>query len=176
FINKNDTYKAQIFTLFHEIAHLWIRESGISDIKNMEIDNNIERFCNKIAAEVLMPKEVFVNKFDKLNDDWLLNLEEEFCVSKLAILTRAKVLNLISNNEYKQYRDIELENIRANLQNRRLRKDFNIPHEVVIQSKYGRLFSKAVVGAVLSEKETYRSGAKLFGETKTSIIDKLAKL
>lgn len=176
FINKNDTLKAQIFTLFHEIAHLWIRESGISSIQNVEIDNNIERFCNKIAAEVLMPKEVFINKFDKLNDDWLLNLEKKFCVSRLAILTRAKDLNLISNNEYKQYRDIELENIRVNLQNRRLKEDFNIPHAVVIQSKYGRLFSKAVVGAVLSEKETYRSGAKLFGETKTSIIDKLAKL
>ena len=175
FINKNDTYKAQIFTLFHEIAHLWIRESGISDIKNMEIDNNIERFCNKIAAEVLMPKKIFLDKFER-KGDWLLNLEKEFCVSRLALLTRAKDLKLINNKEYNEYRKIELKNIEEHLRNRQQRENFGIRHELVIQSRYGKLFSKAVTEAVLSEKETYRNGAKLFGETKTSIINKLAKL
>ncbi|MGB0980132.1 MAG: ImmA/IrrE family metallo-endopeptidase, partial [Croceimicrobium sp.] len=58
FINSDDWGSAQLFTLVHELAHIWIAETGISnstelDIKTASDFNKVELFCNEIAANVL---------------------------------------------------------------------------------------------------------------------------
>ena len=55
-INAVDSMKAQIFTLFHELAHLWIGASGVSDV-DYENTNEVERLCNFVAVEILMPED-----------------------------------------------------------------------------------------------------------------------
>jgi hypothetical protein len=57
FINGKDSEAAWIFTLAHEIAHIWLGESGVSDIpaKQQKTSNNLEAYCNRIAAELLTP-------------------------------------------------------------------------------------------------------------------------
>src|SRR5207302_1318952 len=57
FINGSDARSAQIFTLLHELAHLWIGESAISEsvYRSPMPANASERLCNQIAAEVLVP-------------------------------------------------------------------------------------------------------------------------
>ncbi|MCL4546406.1 MAG: ImmA/IrrE family metallo-endopeptidase [Deltaproteobacteria bacterium] len=64
FINSNDSQSAQIFTLVHELAHLWIGQSGIFDMlePNVKNNNKIEIFCNRISAELLMPYK-YINQF-----------------------------------------------------------------------------------------------------------------
>ncbi|MDE7548896.1 XRE family transcriptional regulator [Acetobacter fabarum] len=56
-INDNDAAPARAFTLMHELAHLWIGESGISGPLGSVSENAIERFCNKVAGEFLLPRE-----------------------------------------------------------------------------------------------------------------------
>ena len=103
FINGADSTKAQIFTLFHELAHIWIGESGISDV-NLENTNKIERLCNQVAVEILMPEK----KIKKL---WDSNLEpyenikiisKTLPVSKLALSYRGINLGLITLNTQKE--------------------------------------------------------------------------
>lgn len=56
FINGTDAKAAQMFTLVHEVAHLWLGQGGISDFKELlPSDNAVEIFCNKVAAEFLVP-------------------------------------------------------------------------------------------------------------------------
>jgi Zn-dependent peptidase ImmA (M78 family)/transcriptional regulator with XRE-family HTH domain len=43
---------ARLFTLFHELAHVFLRQVGISD---MRAGSAVERFCNRFAAAFLMP-------------------------------------------------------------------------------------------------------------------------
>ena len=56
-INDNDAAVARSFTLMHELAHIWIGESGISGPLRDVPDNVIERFCNDTASEFLLPSD-----------------------------------------------------------------------------------------------------------------------
>jgi len=58
FINTTDTPQAQIFTLLHEFAHLLLGESGVSDLSPHN-PRKIERACNRLAAEFLVPSADF---------------------------------------------------------------------------------------------------------------------
>ena len=56
-INDNDAAVARSFTLMHELAHIWIGESGVSGALRDVPDNVIERFCNDTASEFLLPSD-----------------------------------------------------------------------------------------------------------------------
>lgn len=109
FINSDDWNAPQLFTLVHELAHIWIAETGISNDLEPSINkggnyNPIELFCNEVAANALMPKE-FMERLDKKTFD---NAKEVFenaktiGVSAFALIVRALDLNIISLNSYKK--------------------------------------------------------------------------
>jgi len=55
FINTDDRDTAQLFTLVHELAHVWIGETGISNevalnFKSLNNIDQVERFCNQVAG------------------------------------------------------------------------------------------------------------------------------
>lgn len=53
-INDRDAKSAWSFSLLHELAHLWIGQTGIS---GRSIENPVEQFCNEVAAELLLPRD-----------------------------------------------------------------------------------------------------------------------
>ena len=70
-INPNDADVAQVFTLIHEMSHIWLGESGVSNIGLGDVHKTIsheklENFCNGIAAEFLAPQSK-INEFYKNN-------------------------------------------------------------------------------------------------------------
>ncbi len=102
FINKADVHGAQLFTLLHEAAHIWLSKSGISDGKQNS-QNKIERKCNEIAAEFLVPKDQFLDHWRKYTENWERNLRplsKWFHVSQWVIARRASEFNLISSDQY----------------------------------------------------------------------------
>ena len=56
-INDNDATPARSFTLLHELAHIWIGASGVSGPLQGIPTNAIERFCNAVAGEFLLPPD-----------------------------------------------------------------------------------------------------------------------
>lgn len=111
FVNGTDSYSAQVFTLFHEVAHIWVGKAGVS---NWQLDNKIESFCNKVAAEVLMPHDLFKKKWDQeteFTDELLvaaINVASFFKVSLYATAIKAKSLNLINDIDFVTLRNYVL--------------------------------------------------------------------
>ena len=109
FVNSDDWNAPQLFTLVHELAHIWIAETGISndiepEIKNKDKYHPIEIFCNEVAANALMPKEVIL----KFGESIYQNFQDVFKTAKIlgvssfALLVRALNLNQIATPLYQK--------------------------------------------------------------------------
>jgi Zn-dependent peptidase ImmA (M78 family)/DNA-binding XRE family transcriptional regulator len=106
FINARDYKTAQIFTLIHEIAHIWIGESGISNLnfrlRDTQQSHAIDRLCDSIASEVLVPRNQFISKWDEVQTVGhnIERLAVNFKVSSFVILRRAYNLDLITRDVF----------------------------------------------------------------------------
>jgi Zn-dependent peptidase ImmA (M78 family) len=110
FINTNNHWeRQQIFTLFHELAHVFIHESSISNhIEQIPFDrsdfNNIEKFCNSVAVNVLLTEEdILLLSSDQYQDTVsLFNTAISFGTSSNAFLARLRDLGLIHQKTYRK--------------------------------------------------------------------------
>ena len=104
FVNGKDWPKAQLFTVAHELVHIWIGTSGISNenLRGIGDVNNIERLCNEVAAEVLVPASEFRDLWSDpaTISENLDQIVRHFRVSTLVALRRAFDLQKISRDEY----------------------------------------------------------------------------
>jgi Zn-dependent peptidase ImmA (M78 family) len=106
FINGRDAVSAQIFTLIHELAHIWIASDGISrpDLskKSSRQPNDVERFCDSVAVEVLVPHEAFLAAWDNdaSIDSNIHELARRFHVSLVVVLRRAYDLDELTSDEF----------------------------------------------------------------------------
>ena len=111
FINAQDAKVAQIFTLAHELAHLWIGESGVSNpnyavLPEQQV-NHIDRLCDKVAAEVLVPKADFLARWVEPMDaaSNLRSLAAHYRVSRFVVLRRAYETAVITHAEFQRFHD-----------------------------------------------------------------------
>ncbi|MEZ4858214.1 MAG: ImmA/IrrE family metallo-endopeptidase [Flavobacteriaceae bacterium] len=95
FINSADAKAAQMFTLIHELAHIWLGESAGFDNKHMlPADDPTEILCDKVAAEFLVP-EIFIREKWKSSQN-IKYLSRVFKVSPIVIARRVLDLGLIT--------------------------------------------------------------------------------
>ncbi|MBW7926745.1 MAG: ImmA/IrrE family metallo-endopeptidase [Fimbriimonadaceae bacterium] len=102
FLNGKDWVGSQMFTIAHELVHLWL---GISAMPSGEwfapSDEPVEQFCNQVAAELLMPENE-VRPLWQADRSALENCEtvaRHFRVSSLAMLFRARNIGLITERD-----------------------------------------------------------------------------
>lgn len=112
YLNNSTEKSRQIFTIFHELAHILLQTNGITKSDDRYINSlqgankSIEIFCNKFAAEFLLPNHVFseiiretvVNVND--NDKIISKISSDYKVSREVVLRKLLDNNLISQKEY----------------------------------------------------------------------------
>ncbi|XSG84586.1 MAG: ImmA/IrrE family metallo-endopeptidase [Methylohalobius sp. ZOD2] len=141
FINQADAPSARLFTLIHELAHIWIGKSGISDA-SPDTHRKEEVFCNAVAAEFLVPEKEFLAHWREAENwrDNLLVMEAHFRVSSWVIARRAFTLGKISHHQYQTYVTELLEQFRN-----RERTERPIPYYRTLKGKVSETFSKVLV-------------------------------
>ena len=100
FVNSTDHPAAQIFTLAHELVHIWLRQSALDDIDLMSVQKT-ERFCNQVAAELLVPMDAFVDVWmqSEATDSNVMRATTTFGVSDSVVLIRAFDAGFITQAE-----------------------------------------------------------------------------
>jgi len=161
FINSKDFVAARIFTLAHELAHIWLGESGISlvDVEKAESGIDLERFCNAIAVEVLVPLVEFTRAWGQIEDieAGLNHLARRYRVSSIVVLRRAFEANIISRDTFFELLGVERRR-QTPLQPGTGGSQINN-----IVARNGRIFSEALVSSTFEGTATFDDATRLLG-------------
>ncbi len=163
-VNISDSVRARIFTMLHELVHIFLDKGGLCDLEGKDGEKNIEQFCNAVAGAILVPmqtlesqQEVLNNKGDmRWSSDVLVVLAGKFYVSEETLLRRLLIGGLTSESFYRQKR-VEFENYYKELAKQRKakkrQKSFVPRHKMTI-SKMGRSFVQSILDNYYEEKIT----------------------
>lgn len=179
FVNGADSKSAQMFTLAHELAHLWIGDGGLFNLINMmPFDDENERFCNQVAAEFLVPGYKLTERWDEASGTRrpFHTIARWFKVSPVVAARRALDLGLISKPRFFEFYKQDREDWQRRRRQEKKRKggDFYRNQDV----RLCRRFASAVVRAVREGRILYREAYQLTdlkGETFNRYADILVK-
>lgn len=157
FVNSSDAKSAQLFTIIHELAHIWLGVSAGFDNKNLfPADDPIERLCDKVAAEFLVPEHDLIAVWKDGNQDFK-QLNRLFKVSPIVIARRALDINLIDKKEYFDFYNQYV----TRFNNRKKSSGGNF--YATTQKRVSLRFANFVNSAVSQNKLLYKDAYKLTG-------------
>ena len=172
FINGADTKAAQMFTLAHELAHVWLGQSGVSDAQAVTVpDREIERWCNRVAAELLVPLDLVRNGYDEragLRSEFD-GLARRFKVSTLVILRRIHDAGALTDDELWSAYDEELNRLRRLPQGRG--GDFYL----TLGARVSKRFARALVVSTLEGRTSFTETFRLLGVKKMATFQELGQ-
>lgn len=149
-----------MFTLCHELAHIFIGEDGISKFEALQpSDHVIEKLCDQTAAEFLVPSDDLRRLWSEVShrDDTYDAVARHFKVSQLVAARRAQDVELISRNEFLDF----YERFRAGERRRDRSNGGNFWNTQ--NTRIGRRFEEAIVRAVREDRLLYREAYALTG-------------
>ena len=161
FVNNADFRAAQIFTLAHELAHLFIAKTGVSTLEALQPSpDDTEKFCDKAAAEFLVPAEelrAFWSRSGTNNP--LQAVATKFKVSSIVAARRALDLKLISTDTFFNFYEENAKEWDGN----QPREDDGGNFWNTQKWRIGPRFATAIVRAVKEGRMLYREAYNLTG-------------
>ena len=106
FVNGADAKSAQMFTLAHELAHIWLGEEGLSGFESLlPSGGNVEDWCNRAAAEFLVPSRELRERWKQVRreQDRFAVIGRMFKVSPVVAARRALDLKLVERNAFFEF-------------------------------------------------------------------------
>jgi len=172
FINGADTRAAQMFTLAHELAHIWLGQSAVSDAQaSLVPDHQVERWCNNVAAELLVPLEILKQEYDgglSLRSA-LDRLARLFKVSTLVILRRIHDAGGLTKEEFWREYDKELRRLLA------ISKGSGGNFYLTQAARVSKRFARALVISTLEGQTLHRDAFRMLGFAKFDTFQKLGR-
>ncbi len=189
-VNRADSPTRRTFSLLHEVAHLMLRVSGVSeletDVSRPPEDQAIEVFCNGVAAAALMPRREFLEyasaetrglSYEAWSDAEISDLARAFGVSREAAVRRLLTFGHTTSGFYRRKRSqyaAELAERQARLKAAPSKPiPRNMPQETI--SNLGRPMVTAVLGNYYQERITLSDVSGYLG-LKTKHIPRLEQV
>lgn len=174
FVNGTDTKAAQMFTLAHELAHLWLGESGISDSQPSIVpEQDTERWCNQVAAELLVPLDLVRSEHDRrapLRDE-AQRLARHFKVSTLVMLRRIHDTGAVTKKAFWDAYNSELQRLIEIAKSGSGGGDFY----ATLGVRTGKTFARALVSSTLEGRTSFTLAFRLLGFKKMATFDELGR-
>ena len=174
FVNGRDTRAAQMFTLAHELAHLWLGASALSNIGVAPRSGfrREEVWCNAVAAELLVPLKAL--KLDLRRDeplpDAVSRLARAFKVSTLVILRRLLDAGWIGRARFDAAWEEEVERLTAFVQ-----AGGGGDFYYTTLARVSRRFARALVASTLEGHTLYRDAFRMLGVKKTETFNNIGR-
>ena len=178
FVNSADVGGAQMFTLAHELAHVWIGESASFDLQHLASnpDIKLEFACNRIAAEFLVPTDDLLSHWNMFveSKDPYKEISNYFKVSRIVAIRRALDAQLISREEFNEiYNNYiqQAQNKRQESKEQQYSKSYPSFYVTAIP-RIGKRFIRTVNTAVGERRMLYRDAYDITGLSSES-FDKI---
>ena len=122
-INRRDTKTAQMFTLAHELAHLFIDVEGVTniDFRDTSVNNKTEIFCNKVASHLLLPGRILEDKKYSLQN--IIDLAQKYKVSESFTFYQLKNSGRIRRSEEEDFEKVILQRMKKHLKKLKDKKE-----------------------------------------------------
>jgi Zn-dependent peptidase ImmA (M78 family) len=172
FINGADTKAAQMFTLAHELAHLWLGESALSNPEASELpEHHVERWCNRVAAELLVPLAVLGSEFRQTVDlgAEIFRLARRFKVSTLVVLRRVFDLGRLTREQFQRAYDSEVQKFRD------VKKGSGGDFYLTQAARVSKRFARALVENTVEGQTLYRDAFRMLGISKVETFHALGR-
>lgn len=176
FINGADTKAAQMFTLAHELAHIWLGTSALSNLgaaPRLGVRRE-EVWCNAVAAELLVPLASLKAELQEAEPlpTALSRLARTFKVSSLVILRRLLDANWLVRESFEVA--WAQENARLQALTRTESSGGGNFYRTTL-SRVSRRFARALVVSTLEGQTLYRDAFRMLGVSKTETFNNLGR-
>ncbi len=158
FVNGADAKSAQMFTLAHELAHIWLGESGISGFEKLLPSGvDVEDWCDQVAAEILVPSVELSERWQSIrrDNDPFVSMARLFKVSPIVAARRAMDLKLIGRGDFFDFYDAYTKR-----ENKRGVKpsggDFYNNQNARVGKRFATLIIRAAMGGQIGFREAYQ--------------------
>ena len=175
FVNGADSKAAQMFTLAHELAHLWLGDSALSNIGAAPTPGlrREEVWCNAVAAELLVPLVGLRADLrrDEVLPDTLSRLARSFRVSNLVILRRLLDAEWLDRARF----DVAWAEENARLRTLAQRGSGGGDFYRTTLSRVSRRFAQALVVSTLEGQTLYRDAFRMLGVSRIETFNNLGR-
>jgi len=172
FVNGADSKAAQMFTLAHELAHLWLGQSALSDAGFLEQSaKEVERWCDRVAAELLVPLSSFTEEYDPgapLGEE-VARLARHYKVSGLVVLRRMLDAGDLGREAFQRAYEEELGRLGA------LAKTSGGDFYLTLGARVGKSFARAVAVSALEGRSSFTEAFRMLGFKKMSTFNELCR-
>lgn len=173
FVNGADSKAAQIFTMAHELVHVWLGETALSEAgMASQASNTHEAWANKVAAEMLVPIANLRTDYRQSADvPELQRLAKLYKVSTLVVLKRIYDAGFLPWDDYQQRYAAEFARVKEIMATKGSGGNYYDTQPLRVSQN----FSRAVIVDALEGRTLFRDAYSLLGATKRKTFDGLAK-
>ena len=174
-VNKKDTPRGRIFSMLHELVHVLLGESSISGSDQVGYhltskEQEVEVFCNFVAATTLLPQSAFqtdemlasYENRNEWNDDMVMEVAKRFNVSRECIWRRLLTRKKITIDAYQQKRNELLKDFFAHREKQK-QAEGGPQYHVKVLSSIGTFYTELVLNSYYREKITSNTLSEYLG-------------